>query len=170
MVFHALASDHKIINNIVYPIVHDGRRWSAQRPLPNDAAWQISAQQKNERHHRHDRPKMAKPGTTTVVATSAAVPMASESAGVSQLQPRHLQSDHSRQAGNWRSLVTRSFTADFPPGSGVGLTTGPLSGSGAGGCHYIKSNDFTNAAGVAFLQVNGSSFGPHTLLFLLISG
>ncbi|MEN4892381.1 hypothetical protein [Erwinia billingiae] len=61
--------------------------------------------------------------------------MASERAGTSQLQGLPLQSDRSRQAGNWRSPVPRSFSADFPPGSGVGLTTGPRSGSGAEGCH-----------------------------------
>ncbi|MEN4892385.1 hypothetical protein [Erwinia billingiae] len=80
---------------------------------------------------------MAQPDTTTGVATSAAAPVASESAGVSQLQGLPLQSDRSRQAGNWRSPVPRSFPADFSPGSGVGLTTGPRSGSGAEGCHGV---------------------------------
>lgn len=115
-----------------------GRRRSACGPDWTTHAWQISARQKNEGHHRHNRRNMAQPDTTTVVATSAAVPVASESAGVSQLQVLPLQSDRSRQAGNWRSPVPRSFSADFPPGSGVGLTTGPRSGSGAEGCHGCK--------------------------------
>jgi hypothetical protein len=51
-----------------------GRRRSACGPDGTTHAWQISARQKNEGHHRHNRRNMAQPDTTTVVATSAAAP------------------------------------------------------------------------------------------------